>query len=370
MIMEKLLVTKSSMPPIEEYVAEIKDLFESHWLTNMGAKHEKLEKGLTDYLKVPNLALTCNGHTALELAIQVLNLFGEVITTPYTFASTTHAIVRSGLTPVFCDVREEDCMIDTSRIEALITDKTCAILPVHVYGNICDVNAIQKIADRYNLKVLYDAAHTFGIKKDGVGIGSFGDASVYSFHATKVFHTIEGGAIVLKNQDLLQKLNSIRNFGIVDEETISYVGANGKMNEFQAAMGLCNLLHIDEEIARRKRVYERYCEHLLNVSGLRIIHQTGADNANYIYMPILIDPDIFGASRDEVALQLRSEEIYARKYFYPITSCFGSYIKMYESYPTPVALKISQQVLTLPMYADLSLESVDRICMAVLRCKR
>ena len=253
-----ILVTHSSMPEFDEYIEEIKDIWESHWLTNMGSKHKRLQSELKDYLGVENIDLLTNGHMALELTMQAMGLTGEVITTPFTFASTTHAIVRNGLTPVFCDINAEDFTIDVNKIESLITERTSAIVPVHVYGNICDVDVIQKIADKYNLKVIYDAAHTFGEKYNGQGIGSFGDASCFSFHATKVFNTIEGGAVCFKDKTLGEEIYNLKNFGIRGPETVSGIGANAKMNEFCAAMGLCNLKHIDDEIAKRKVVVDRY----------------------------------------------------------------------------------------------------------------
>ena len=221
---EKILVTKSSMPTLDEYVDEIKDLWESHWLTNMGVKHQTLEKELKEYLDVENISLMTNGHLALELAIQAMNLSGEVITTPFTFASTTHAIVRNGLTPVFCDIDPNDFTMDVTKLESLITDKTSAIIPVHVYGNICNVEEIERIAKKYDLKVIYDAAHTFGVRYKGRGIGSFGDASMFSFHATKVFNTIEGGAVCFNNEDFGKKLYQLKNFGIKNELVVDGIG--------------------------------------------------------------------------------------------------------------------------------------------------
>ena len=251
---DKILVTRSSMPTLEEYVEEIRDLWDTHWLTNMGAKHQKLENELKTYLNVDNISLTTNGHLALELAIQAMNLSGEVITTPFTFASTTHAIVRNGLTPVFCDINAEDFTIDVKKIEGLITDKTSAIIPVHVYGNVCNVEEIERIAKKYDLKVIYDAAHTFGVEYKGKGIGSFGDVSMFSFHATKVFNTIEGGAVCYHDKDFGKRMYQLKNFGIKNETEIDAVGSNAKMNEFQAAMGICNLRHINVEIEKRKKL--------------------------------------------------------------------------------------------------------------------
>ena len=259
---EQILVTRSSMPTMEEYIEEIRPIWESHWLTNMGEKHEAFQLELQKYMGVPNVELLTNGHMALELSLQAMNLQGEVITTPFTFASTTHAIVRNGLEPVFCDIDPETYTMDVTRIERLVTDRTCAILPVHVYGNICNMEEIERIAHKYELKVVYDAAHTFGETYKGRGIGNFGDASCFSFHATKVFNTIEGGAVCYRDPEMGRRLYELKNFGIHGPEEVDAVGANAKMNEFCAAMGLCNLRHVDEEIAKRKVVVERYLEHL------------------------------------------------------------------------------------------------------------
>lgn len=366
--MEKILVTRSSMPELEEYIDEIKELFETHWLTNMGPKHNALEEKLAEYLKVKNLQLFSNGHMALELLIQAMGLTGEVITTPFTFASTTHAIVRNGLTPVFCDVNPVDYTMDVTKIESLITEKTSAIIPVHVYGHICDVEAIEEIAKRHNLKVIYDAAHTFGVEYKGRGIATYGDAAMFSFHATKVFHTIEGGAICFNSsQDgLREKLYSLKNFGIWDEELIKDVGTNSKMNEFQAAMGLCNLRHVDGEIAKRKAVVEHYNERLGNVPGIRISTNQQDVKPNYAYYPVIFEPEVFGKSRDEIHELLRVNEIYARKYFYPLTNTFDCYKGKFDLGDTPVALDLSGKVLTLPLYADLRIDQVDRICDIIL----
>lgn len=270
--MTKILVTRSSMPSYEEYCEEIKDLWESHWLTNMGVKHKKLQEELEAYLGISHVALYTNGHLALENAIASLNLptGGEVITTPFTFASTTHAIVRNGLVPVFCDIKEDDYTIDTVKLEQLITDKTVAIVPVHVYGNMCDVEEIDRIAKKYGLKVIYDAAHAFGVKYKGVSAACFGDASMFSFHATKVFNTIEGGCVCFKDDKFVTLLNDMKNFGIHGPESVQYVGGNAKMNEFQAAMGICNLRHLNDEIAKRKRVVEKYRSRLEGVEGIKL----------------------------------------------------------------------------------------------------
>lgn len=362
---KQILVTKSSMPPLEEYINEIKGLWDSHWLTNMGEKHLELEDKINDYLKTNNITLFTNGHLALECAIAALNLTGEVITTPYTFVSTTHAIVRNGLKPVFCDINPEDYTIDVTKIEELITEKTSAIIPVHVYGNVCNIEEIKKIADKHNLKVIYDAAHTFGVTVNGVGIGNFGDLSMFSFHATKVFNTIEGGALTYNNPKLQQVLNDIKNFGITGPETIEYVGGNAKMNEFQAAMGICNLRHVDEEIKKRRLVVDRYYENLSNIDGIILSKPQKGVKSNYAYFPVIFDG--FKKDRDQVFEELKENNIIARKYFYPLTNAIECYQDEYNVDDTPVAKHIAEHVLTLPLYSDLGLEDVDRICEIIKR---
>lgn len=354
------------MPPFEEYCAEIAPLWESHWLTNRGVKHKELEKSLQEYLGADYVTLFVNGHSALECVLETMELGrdgrDEVITTPFTFASTTHAIVRKGLKPVFADIKPDDYTLDPAKIEPLVTERTCAILPVHVYGNLCDVDAIKAIADKHGLKVIYDAAHAFGVEKGGVPAARFGDASMFSFHATKVFNTIEGGAICHSDQALCDRLAQWRNFGIVDEEHVEYPGGNAKLNEFAAAMGICNLRHVDEEIAKRKAASERYWELLGGVPGLQLYRPAADITPNYAYMPIVIDPEVFGATRDEVSAALAQEGISARRYFYPLTSEYGCYGGGSSAEVTPIAHRVSRNVLTLPMFADMSIETVDRIC--------
>lgn len=367
--MDEILVTRSSMPKLEEYIEEIRDIWDSHWLTNMGTKHQRLQKELIEYLEVNNIDLLTNGHMALELGIQALGLTtGEVITTPFTFASTTHAIVRNGLTPVFCDIDPVTFTMDSSQLERLITDNTVAILPVHVYGNICNVEEIDRIAKRYGLKIIYDAAHAFGEKYKGKGIGSYGDISCFSFHATKVFNSIEGGAVVFSDSDFGKALYRLKNFGIKNEEVVDGVGANAKMNEFCAAMGLCNLRHIDVEIEKRRKVVERYRSYLKDVKGLQLNPVQSAVKSNYAYFPVIFDETVFGSSRNEVMDALALEGIRTRKYFYPLTNTFECFHGQYDVSQVPVALHISKRVLTLPLYADLALEDVDRICEMILKC--
>jgi len=364
-----IFVTRSSMPPIEEYINEIKSIWDTAWLTNMGKYHKQLEQNLIQYLEVDKIQLFTNGHMALELLLQAMNLNGEVITTPFTFASTTHAIVRNGLTPVFCDINPEDYTMDVTKIESLITDKTSAILPVHVYGHICNVSEIERIAHKYDLKVIYDAAHTFGEKIYGQGIGNFGDASMFSFHATKVFNTIEGGGVTFTDESIGKELYKLKNFGIQSEVVVDGVGSNAKMNEFQAAMGICNLRHITQQIAKRKSVVERYRKWLSGIDGIKIMYDKENVQSNYAYFPVVFDEQVFGFTRNEVCDKLKENNIFARKYFYPLTSSFDCYHGKFDVNNTPVAQHISKRVLTLPLYADLDIADIDRICNIILNLK-
>lgn len=360
-----VLVTRSFLPPLEEYVELLKGIWDSRWLTNMGIYHDEFKRKLKDYLKVPNLELFVNGHMALELTIQAMELKGEVITTPFSFSSTTHAIVRNGLTPVFCDINSDDYTLDVNLLEGLITKKTCAIVPVHVYGNLCDVERIKEIADKYHLKVIYDAAHTFGEELDGKGIGIWGDASMFSFHATKVFNSIEGGAVSFQDDGLSECLYQLKNFGITGYESVEFVGTNGKMNEFQAAMGLCNLHYIDQEIEKRKALAMYYRQRLEGKKGIRLCKENPRVRYNYAYMPVVFDG--YKADRDEIFQILKQHNIFARKYFYPCINSYDCYKKQFRQEDTPVAAKISKQVLTLPLYSDLSMEVVDEICNIIER---
>lgn len=363
--MDEIMVTRSSMPAFDEFLHEIESLWESHWLTNMGVEHQKLEAGLREYLGTKNVALFTNGHSALECVLEAMGLRGEVITTPFSFASTTHAIVRKGLTPVFADIKSDDYTIDPESIEQLITPRTVAIVPVHVYGNLCDVDVIREIADRYGLKVIYDAAHAFGVTRNGVSSACFGDASMFSFHATKVFNTIEGGAISFTDDSLYPLLNQWKNFGITSPEDVEYVGGNAKMNEFCAAMGVCNLRHVDDEIAKRSLVEQRYRENLESVPGVKFVAPQEGVKSNHAYMPVVFDESVFGATRDDVFDALAKQGIGARKYFYPLIPDYACYRSVYSSERVPIAKWVSDRVLTLPMYADLAFEDVDRICSIV-----
>jgi len=356
------------MPPIEEYMEEIKPIWDSHWLTNMGIKHKQLQTELESFFACSHVTLYTNGHLALESAIASFDFpaGSEVITTPFTFASTTHAIVRNGLVPVFCDIDPETYTIDTKLIESLITPKTVAILPVHVYGNICDVEAIREIVNRHKLKVIYDAAHAFAVTYRGISSANFGGISMFSFHATKVFNTIEGGALCFHDDSIVELLNDLKNFGIHGPEAVNYIGGNAKMNEFQAAMGICNLRHLDNEIKKRKRVYEQYMTQLSGIPGIVLCKPQADVKSNYAYFPVVFDG--YKYTRDEVFERLKTQDIVARKYFYPLINA----TKAYQGYPTagadktPVAQHVADRVLTLPMYADLSLDDVDKICSIIL----
>lgn len=362
-------VTRSSMPPREEYWEEIKDLWNTRWLTNMGAKHQQLQSELAHYLDVGRIDLLTNGHMAIELSLQALDLRGEVITTPFTFASTTQAIIRNGLTPVFCDIDPLTFTMDPSKIEALITERTSAIAPVHVYGNICDVEEIGRIAHKHGLKVLYDAAHAFGVRYRGRGIASYGDVSCFSFHATKVFHTIEGGAACFHDEGFGQRLARLKNFGLDGEDAVE-LGGNAKLDEFRAAMGLCNLRYVDGEIEKRRRAVERYRRRLEGVPGVQLNPIQPEVQSNYAYFPVIFDETIFGVNRDQVRDALAAQGIMARKYFYPLTSAFSCYEGKFDPAQTPIAQEISRRVLCLPLYADLDNDTADRICEMILNYRR
>lgn len=356
----RINVTRSSMPPFEEYCNEIRSLWDSHWLTNMGEKHNQFQSELESFFGYPHVSLFTNGHLALENTIAAFNFpaGSEIITTPYTFASTTHAIVRNNLVPIFCDINEDDCTIDTSLIEGLITDKTVAILPVHVYGNVCDVDEIDRIAKKYKLKVIYDAAHAFGVKYKGLSVATFGDASIFSFHATKVFNTVEGGAVCFKDDSLVERLNDLKNFGIHGTESVPYVGGNAKMSEFQAAMGICNLRHFEEEVTERKLISDYYDKVFSGIDGIKLLLSNNLDLRNYSYYPLSFEN--FEKSRDDIFEQLRGKGIFPRKYFYPITSEFECYQNI-NSNDTPIALKVSNNVLTIPIFSGLGIETAKEI---------
>ncbi len=353
--MDKITVTKPLMPSLKEYENEIKDLFESKWITNCGSKYEKLKWELIKYLKVDNISLFSNGHLALSSVIKMMNLEGEVITTPYTFISTTHAIVENGLTPVFCDIKD-DFTIDEKKIEQLITDKTCAIIPVHVYGFPCNVEEIDRIAKKYNLKVIYDAAHCFGVEKNGKSILEYGDASILSFHATKVFNTAEGGAVITKDKFLIEKLEKFKNFGLNLGGEVVQNGINAKMDEFRAALGLCNLKHINNEIKKREVLVKYYTKKMASINGVQLPIYEKYIKYNYAYFPILVE------NRDLIFQKLEDKKIFCKIYFYPIIPESQYYKNKLDDEVVENALLLANKVLVLPLYSSLSLDIIDNIC--------
>jgi len=357
-----IYVTQPSLPPLEEFIPYLQQIWESKWLTNSGPFHHQLEQALCDYLGVKHLALFTNGTLALVTALQTLRITGEVITTPYSFVATAHSLLWNGIKPVFVDIDPITLNLDPDKIEAAITPQTTAIMPVHCYGHPCDVGRIEKIADNYGLKVIYDAAHAFGVQCHDGSVLNHGDLSVLSFHATKVFNTFEGGAIVCHDAKTKQRIDHLKNFGFVDEVTVVAPGINGKMSEINAAFGLLQLKSIDEALQKRKTIDERYRKGLAQVKGIQCLSAAGEKVANYAYFPILVQPD-YPLSRDALYQKLQDNGIYARRYFYPLISDFP----MYRGMPSaahvnlPVAWKVAEQVICLPIYPALSSEQVNSI---------
>lgn len=361
-----IMVTRSSMPPFEEYVEMIQDMWENRWLTNMGIRHEELSKQLKEEFEARYFLLFSNGHMALELALQSMEMKGEVITTPFTFISTTQAIVRNGLTPVFCDIDPVRLTIDPDKIEDLITENTCAIVGVHVYGIPCDTLRIEEIAKKYKLKVIYDAAHAFHVRYLGRNIAGYGDVSMYSFHATKVFHTIEGGGVVCQDPEQYERLSRLRNFGIFYGGLEGdQLGVNAKMSEFHAAMGLCNLRYLQSEIEQRKKISEYYDMRFKNTKGFQIFPDISGLERNYAYYPLLF-PEDAPKKRDEACDILKNQGVIARKYFYPLTSEFHCFKNISKPGYTPVAKDVAERVLCLPLYSTLALEDAEIICNLLL----
>ncbi|CAM4002597.1 DegT/DnrJ/EryC1/StrS family aminotransferase [Mesobacillus zeae] len=341
-------VTKPKLPKYANYTETIKGIWNRRWLTNDGPLHQEFKTKLERTLKVPFAELFTNGHLALEIAIKSLGLKGEVITTPFTFASTIHAISNCGLTPVFCDIDRETLNIDPDEIEKHITSETSAIAAVHVFGTPCNVYKIEKIAQKHGLKVIYDAAHAFGVELDGKGIGNFGDISMFSLHATKVFHSIEGGLLTFSDDSFSPKLKALKNFGITSPESVDYIGTNAKMNEFQAAMGLCNLEELQADIAAREAAYQAYVSVFQEMDSVRFLQGYSNIKANYSYFPVLFESKNV---RDQMFEILKKYNVLARKYFYPLCNDFSCYNA--DSSNTPVAKEVSDSVLCLPMFSDL-----------------
>lgn len=361
---EPIYVTRPLLPSLDDVRARLEEVWDAQWLTNAGAQHERLERAIRDYLDVPCASLFNNGTIGLLAAVQGLGLTGEVITTPFTFPATPHALTWCKVTPVFCDIDPVRMTLDPERIEALITPKTTGILGVHVYGIPCDVGSIQAIADRFGLKVIYDAAHAFGARLNGVGIGNFGDVSVFSFHATKLFHTAEGGALTCRDEALKTHVDHLKNFGILNQEEVDIAGINGKMSELHAALGLCVLELVEAEIALRTQIVARYKNRLANLPGVTPMPELPGVTASYQYFAVRIDEAIFGCSRDVIFENLKTKNVFTRKYFYPLCTQYACYANLPSSRAEllPVANRVVEQVLCLPIYGRLSLEAVDRIC--------
>ena len=364
-----IYVTQPLLPPLEEFIPYLQKIWESKWLTNDGPFHQQLEQALCDYLGVKHISLFTNGTLALVTALQALRITGEVITTPYSFVATSHSLLWNGIRPVFADIDPITLNLDPDKIEAAITPQTTAIMPVHCYGHPCDVEAIQRIADNYNLKVIYDAAHAFGVKNAHGSVLNHGDLSVLSFHATKVFNTFEGGAIVCQDAKTKLHIDHLKNFGFVDEVSVVAPGINGKMSEINAAFGLLQLKGIEEALQKRKTIDTRYREGLAEIKGIHCLREAGETQANYAYFPILVQPD-YPKSRDALYQHLHDNGIHARRYFYPLISDFP----MYRGMPSaahanlPVARNAASQVICLPIYPDLSNEQVDFIVELIADC--
>ncbi len=360
---KKIFVTQSDMPSLEEFNKSLEQIWESKWLTNNGPFHTHFEKDLANFLGVPYVSLFSNGTLALMIALRALDIKGEVITTPYSFVATAHALWWNGIKPVFTDIEANYCNLDPDKIEQAITPQTTAIMPVHVYGNPCDVEKIQAIADKHDLKVIYDAAHAFGVEKDGKSILNFGDLSVLSFHATKSFNTIEGGAIVCHDSETKKQIDYLKNFGFEDETIVVGPGINAKMNELQAAFGLLQLKSFKEQTEKRKQISELYRKLLGDVEGINLMKNMNGVAQNYAYFPVFINEN-FSISRNALYMKLQEKNIYGRRYFYPLISEFPPYNELASSVQenVKVALTKSRQVICLPIYTELEIEEVNLIC--------
>lgn len=364
---EKITVTSPLLPNLDEFQEMLKDIWNRKWLTNNGHYHQELEKALAEYLKVPYVALFTNGTLPLLCALQALRITGEVITTPYSFVATTHSLWWNNIKPVFVDIDPETCNIDPDKIEAAITPQTTAIMPVHVYGKPCDVERIRAIADKYGLKVIYDAAHAFGVEVCGKSILEAGDMSTLSFHATKVYNTIEGGALICQDEKTKQRIDYLKNFGFAGETTVVAPGINGKMDEIRSAYGLLNLRQVDDAIAARQRIANAYRKALRNVEGITFMEDMPGVRHNYSYFPIFVDKEKYGMTRDELYFKMKEKNILARRYFYPLISDFSTYRGLKSSNPDnlPIATKIAGEVICLPMHHLLTNEHINKILEAI-----
>ncbi len=359
-----IYVTRPFLPPLEEFLPYLEEIWDSHILTNGGPFHQQLEAELCKYLGVKYISLFSNGTLALVTALQALHVTGEVITTPYSFVATTHALWWNNIKPVFVDIEPNTFNIDPEKIESAITPQTTAILPVHVYGNPCNVQKIKEIADTYGLKVIYDACHTFGVTIKGIPVLNFGDLSVMSFHATKVYNTFEGGAIVCHDEATKKQIDNLKNFGFINETTVVTPGINAKMNEIQAAMGLLQLKYIDSLIEKRRKIVEQYRELLNNIDGLSYIVDIPDVKHSYSYFPVFINKEKYGKTRNEVYEELKSFNIYGRRYFYPLISQFPTYRGLNSALPgkMPVAERVTEEVICLPLYSNLEFDNSITIC--------
>lgn len=361
--MNKITVTSPLLPPLEELIPYLEDIWEKKWLTNNGYYHQLLENKLCDYLGVNYISLFSNGTLALLAAIQALELKGEIITTPYSFVATSHAIILNNLTPVFVDIDTDTYNLNPKKIEEAITDKTSAIMPVHVYGNLCNHKEIKRIAEKYNLKIIYDAAHAFGVKKNNISILNWGDLSILSFHATKTYSTIEGGAVICHTEEMKQKLDQLKNFGYISETEILVPSLNAKMNELQAAFGLINLNHIDQAIDKRAQISKKYKKKIDDIKGISYMKEQPNVKYNYSYFPIIIDENVYGLSRDELYNKLKDNDIISRRYFYPLITNFDFYKKSKNiiKHDISISEKVSNSVICLPLHHNISDIDVEKI---------
>lgn len=363
--MDKKLITVTSplLPDLNEFNEYLKDIWNRHWLTNNGHYHQELEKALCEYLKVPYISLFTNGTIPLLCALQALRITGEVITTPYSFVATTHSLWWNNIKPVFVDIDPLTCNIDPDKIEAAITPQTTAIMPVHVYGKPCDTKRIQEIADKYGLKVIYDAAHAFGVEVNGKSILESGDISTLSFHATKVYNTIEGGALICHDEKMKKRIDYLKNFGFADETTVVAPGINGKMDEIRSAYGLLNLKQVDKAIEARHQVAIRYRKELKDIDGITFMEDMPGVHHNYSYFPIFVDKEKYGMTRDELYFKMKDNNVLGRRYFYPLISDFSTYrgLESAKKENLPVANKIADTVICLPIYHSLTSEDINRV---------
>ena len=365
---KQITVTAPLLPSLEDFNTMLKEIWDSKWITNNGQFHKQLEAELCKYLKVPYISLFTNGTLPLITALQALRITGEVITTPYSFVATTHALWWNGIKPVFVDIEESTCGIDPDAIEAAITPKTTAIMPVHCYGKPCNTKRIQEIADKYGLKVIYDAAHAFGVEVNGESVLNAGDISTLSFHATKVYNTIEGGAMVVHDAETKKRIDYLKNFGFADETIVVAPGINGKMDEMRSAFGLLNLHLVDDAIAARQKVAQFYRKELRNIPGVRFFDDMPNVRHNYSYFPIFINAQEFGMTRDELYFKMRDNNVLGRRYFYPLISTFSTYRGLPSANPEnlPVATRIANEVICLPMHHELTQQDLERVINCII----